>query len=179
MKIGVTGAQGTGKSTLLESIRTSNELPGHLFCVETTRWVQSLGFDINEAGGDLTQLMIMYRHIEVMNVPNFITDRTVIDGYVYTKWLYEQGRVSRSVYDFATIVFEREVERLDYIFFIEPEFDLIGDGVRSTDASWRDSIHNSMVDTIAEFNIPVIKLTGSVEARTKQFLKTIKGTNNE
>jgi nicotinamide riboside kinase len=175
MKIGISGAQGTGKSTLLDALRSGGNLSDHEYCVETTRWVQSIGFDINEAGSDMTQLMIMYRHIEVMNKPDFVTDRTVVDGLVYTEWLYNQGRVSKLVYDYARIVFDREIPRFDYLFFIQPEFDLVGDGVRSTSIEWRDQINARMTEVIESLNIPVTYLTGSVDDRVQQFLNTIAG----
>jgi predicted ATPase len=173
MKIGISGAQGTGKSTLLNALQSYGYFPTYEYCVETTRWVQSLGFDINEAGSDMTQLMIMYRHIEVMNKPDFITDRTVVDGLIYTEWLYNQGRVSKLVYDYVKIVFDREISRFDYLFFIQPEFDLIGDGVRSTSIEWRDQINARMTEVIESLDIPVTYLTGSVDNRVQQFITNI------
>jgi predicted ATPase len=173
MKIGISGAQGTGKSTLLDALQGGSYLPDHEYCVGTTRWAQSLGFDINETGSDMTQLMIIYRHIEVMNKPNFVTDRTVVDVLVYTEWLYNRGRVSKLVYDYVKIVFDREVSRFDYLFFIRPEFDLVDDGVRSTSIEWRDQINTRMTEVIESLNVPVTYLTGSVDDRVRQFLSTI------
>jgi predicted ATPase len=179
MKIGISGAQGTGKSTLLDALQSGRYLPDHEYCVGTTRWVQSLGFDINETGSDMTQLMIIYRHIEVMNKPNFVSDRTVVDVLVYTEWLYNQGRVSKLVYDYVKIVFEREISRFDYLFFIQPEFDLADDGVRSTSIEWRDQINARMTEVVESLNIPVVYLTGSVDNRVQQFINAISNKASE
>ena len=47
-----------------------------------TRWVKSLGVDINESGTDLTQELILMKHLDNLFLNDeTISDRTLIDCF--------------------------------------------------------------------------------------------------
>ena len=64
MIVSFTGAQSTGKTTLLNELKKWKELEGYVFIDEITRNVSKLGMNINEKGDDATQTAIMNAHIE-------------------------------------------------------------------------------------------------------------------
>ena len=66
MKIAFTGAQGTGKSTLVNYLADNNvkEIEGYTFVKEVTRRIQrQFNLDINEKGSLTTQILIITDHI--------------------------------------------------------------------------------------------------------------------
>lgn len=179
MRIGICGAQGVGKTTLLNALAEDKAFSEYSICSEVTRWVKSLGYNINEAGGDITQQLIMMKHIEnVMMNEKMITDRTILDGLVYTDWLYENtDNVSYESYQYALDVYEKMMHYYDVIFYIEPEFDIEDDGVRSVDVSFRDGIRDLFKEYTEEAfldGVDVVRISGSVEQRLNQIKETIK-----
>ncbi len=65
MKIAFTGAQSTGKTTLLEALKANQSYKyDYEFVDEITRRMVKKGLKINEEGSDTTQLLIMNEHIK-------------------------------------------------------------------------------------------------------------------
>lgn len=175
MKVSFTGAQSTGKTTLLDLLKSDEEFRyNYEFIDEITRRMVKKGLKINEAGSNTTQLLIMNEHIKNLLYENAIMDRCVVDGVVYTHWLYEQGNLEKWVFDYAVNVFNRYKDRYDYIFYLKPEFEIVDDGVRSTNTQFRDEIVTLFEHYIDQVNIPVINLSGAVVDRLETFYRTIK-----
>jgi nicotinamide riboside kinase len=103
-----------------------------------------------------------------------IMDRCVIDGVVYTHWLWKEGKVEEWVFNYSLKVFNYYKDRYDYIFYLKPEFDIVDDGMRSTNTQFRDEIVGLFDTYIKQLNVPVIMLTGSVQERLEQFYNTVK-----
>ena len=175
MKISFTGAQSTGKTTLLEAIKQNQEFRyKYEFIDEITRRMVKKGLKINEAGNDTTQLLIINEHIKNLLYENVIMDRCIVDGAVYTDWLHWEGKVSNWVWQYSLNVFDQYVDRYDIIFYLKPEFDIVDDGVRSMNTTFRDGIVETFERYIKHVKTPVVVLTGSVEERLEQFYNTIK-----
>lgn len=174
MKLAFTGAQSTGKTTLLKELKRDPELSlKYDFRDEITRRMQKKGLSINESGNDITQLLIMNSHIKNTLIDNVIMDRCALDGLVYTDWMYRKGKIQQWVIEYADNVFKMLIDRYDYIFYLVPEFDIEDDGVRSTDIDFRNEIVILFEQYIKAWNIPVIKLTGTVEQRLNKIKETI------
>ena len=63
MLIALSGAQCTGKTTLLNALRNDKAFQDRfMFIDEIVRTLQRKGFKINEAGTDETQLAVMHEH---------------------------------------------------------------------------------------------------------------------
>lgn len=187
MLIGFTGAQCTGKTTLLNMCK--NTLSNYNFVDEVTRKVGRMGRVINEQGDDLTQLFILKEHLVNHVIPddeNWILDRCIVDGYVYTRWLFEQGRVSGWVLNHAGCLLSMLGERLDHILYTCPDnIPMEDDGGRSINKQFRDEIidiyeklFNStmLVPGVDTWKHKVIKLSGTPEQRMNQITTLI---NNE
>lgn len=171
MRIGISGAQSVGKTTLLNALRSEKKFRDLKVCNEVTRRVMSYGLPINESGNDITQKLIMQEHIvNIFMNENFITDRTALDGVVYTKYLHESGKVNDETMTFATDVFVRLFPKYDLMFYIEPEFEIQNDGIRSVDLNFRKRVVEIFDDYFSTYNLTVIKLTGSVRERVEQVI---------
>lgn len=166
MKIGFSGAQSTGKTTLLNALKLEELFEDFIFCDEVTRRVKSYGLPINENGTDTTQRLIMQEHIvNVFLNEKMITDRTSLDGLVYTTYLHIHGKVSKDTLEYAQRVFRKVQSQYDLQFYIKPEFNLEDDGTRSPDVSFRDQIVDIFGDVISSYNLNVIYLSGTVQQR--------------
>lgn len=174
MRIGFIGTQGTGKTTILNALH--EVLPHYEKCNEVTRWVKSIGFSINEDGDDLTQELILMKHITNLQLyDNSIADRTLIDGYVYTDWLNKNGKVSTEMVNKTLLVMNKLINEYDLLFYLPIEFSLEDDGVRSTNNKFREEIDLKFREVIAsQLGTNIITLTGTVQERLKTILQNIK-----
>ena len=183
MIVSFTGAQSTGKTTLLNELKKWKEFEDYVFIDEITRNVSKLGMNINEKGDDATQTAIMNAHIENLKKgDNLILDRCSLDGVVYTHYLYSHGRVSRDTFDYARQIFTETCLKYDKIFYLKPEFDIVNDGVRSSSVQFRDEIADIFERYITEFNLGkwnVVELSGSVEDRLKAIKKVMSTSMKE
>ncbi len=171
MVISFTGAQSTGKSTLLKRCKRRKKFKGYNFEPEVTRWVKkTYGLAINEEGDEITQLAILNRHLH--NYLNYrgkdvILDRCILDGLIYTMYQYHTKKVSIEVYSYAELLFQKLIDKIDVIFYTEPDIELVDDGERSVDVEFRDTIINLFEEDITHFNLNVVRLSGSVDNRMK------------
>ena len=187
MLIGFTGAQSTGKSTLLSKcseLRRKNE-PFHeyTFIEEVTRKVKRDGHSINLEGNNITQLFILNEHVKNHTAPgNYVLDRCILDGYVYTCCLARRDIVSDWVCEYACNLLIELVDKLDIILYTEPD-DIVleDDGVRSVDYKFRQEIIDRYEQLFREnyyWKDKVVRLSGSVDDRMEQIiLKTNEYSN--
>jgi nicotinamide riboside kinase len=173
MKISFTGTHSTGKTTLLNCLKEDKQYSDYKFHDEITRTILSYGIDINENGNNLTQLLILDTHIRNLLYPNFIADRCILDGVVYTEWLYNNLKIDEWVYTYSKNLFKYLITQYDVLFYIKPEFSLIDDGVRSSNIDFQKEIYTIFEKYINDYNINVINITGTVEERLNQIKKYI------
>ena len=173
MKIAISGAQGTGKTTLLEEMQKDSRFKKFLPIKNVTRSIKAAGFNINEEGNDNTQLLIMSQHIqnfvhaETSFPMNSILERCALDGFVYTSYLYKLKKVNINTLKIAEGIFRGLIEQYDIIFYLPCEFCIKDDGVRSTDTEFQEDVELFFTSYIRDYRIPVVTLTGSVEKRIK------------
>ena len=185
MLVGFTGAGCTGKSTLLNICKQL--LPDWNFVDEVTRKVMRDGLKINEDGDNLTQLFILKEHLNnhvVSEQDNWLLDRCILDGYVYTKWLNEQGSVNNWVLTYAANLLSMLGGRLDVIFYTEPDdIQIVDDGERSINSKFRNDIvkiyENLLTNTCSTpgedmWRHKVVRLSGDVTTRMNMIQQTLK-----
>tara|TARA_R110002050_G_scaffold73794_3_gene158626 strand:- start:3913 stop:4500 length:588 start_codon:yes stop_codon:yes gene_type:complete len=180
-----TGAQSTGKTTLLKYLHKCNGNYPFEFVPEVTRLVsRDYEMPINEQGGDLTQMLIMTEHVRniykhranrLVRGIHQIFDRCALDGIVYSLWLLQEGKISRPCYDACELIWKKLKDKYDVIFYTSPDdVKLVNDGERSVDERFRNEIINIFNIHLARenFNSEVVILKGSVQER----LETVRST---
>jgi nicotinamide riboside kinase len=189
-----TGAQSTGKTTLLKRLIEANKGVDNRnfpfeFVPEVTRLVKrEYEVSINEGGDDITQMLIMTEHIRnvyggktdrLLRGIHQIYDRCALDGVVYSHYLLDKGKISRTTYEACELIYKKLKTKYDVIFYTSPkDVELVDDGERSVDVHFRDDIidlFNLYLYSINKDNRDsprVILLEGTVEER----LETIKST---
>ena len=179
MLIGFTGAQSTGKSTLLDLMTRDEYFRKCSFVKEVTRKVAKKGLNINAHGNDTTQLFILSEHLYNHHAQEkcMVLDRCIIDGYIYTRWLFEQGSVSEWVYKHACRLHDLLIKRLDVVFYTHPDdVPLEDDGVRSVNTQFRDDIiqlYNDYMRT-RQTQTDFVVLRGDVNTRMQTIKNTLK-----
>ena len=178
MLISFTGAQSTGKTTLLNHCCKQSRFRKYHCVHEVTRKVRrEQHVEINTKGDDVTQLFIMNEHLHNhMLRGDALLDRCILDGMVYTKYLHEQGSVSDWVLKYTTHLYHMLIPRLDAIFYTSPDdVELHDDGERSVDVKFRDRIielfnmYKADAPTAARLHV----LSGDVLTRYKQIEQEI------
>ena len=182
-----TGAQCTGKTTLLKHLYKENGDYPFVFIPEVTRLIRrEYNMPINESGDDLTQMLIMTEHVRnifrnradhIIRFIHQILDRCALDGIVYSHYLLDKGKIDRATYDACDLIYKKIINKYDVIFYTSHEdVELVDDGERSVDKIFREDIIG-LFDMYMQYNIiekgpRVVHLEGTVEER----LKTIKST---
>jgi nicotinamide riboside kinase len=176
MRIGITGAQSVGKTTLLNALRSEKLFKDYVICDEVTRRVKGYGLPINEEGTDNTQRLIMNEHIvNVFMNGNMLTDRTALDGLVYSAYLYNKNQISANTLKYVREVFNKVWHSYDYVFYIEPEFEIVDDGVRSVNKQFRDEIAELFEYVIEKENLSMLRVKGSVRNRVNTIIDHLEG----
>jgi hypothetical protein len=153
---------------------------------EVTRLIKrEYGVEINEAGNEMTQSLIITEHFKNLHNHNkqsrsSILDRCLLDGVVYTNYLTNHCNLEEWCLEHALYVFKKYVSQYDVIFYTDPaDVKLEDDGERSIDVSFRDEIiygFDSWIRASSYFNSDnLIVLSGTVDER----LQTIKDTLSE
>jgi len=179
MVISFTGAQSTGKSSLLEECKKDGRFNGYTFQHEVTRWVKKkYNLTINEDGDELTQLAILAKHLDnylIYRDKDVVMDRCILDGLVYTTYLYAGPNqvIGDEVYNYTEFLFKKLIDKIDIIFYTEPEVPLVDDGERSVDVEFRDGIVKLFEEAIKHFKIPVVRLSGNMKERMTTIYKTL------
>lgn len=170
MKICISGAQSTGKTTLVNSLK--DKLEDFKFVTNITRSLKEKGFKINEDGDDSTQLNIQKIHTENLKLDgNVVYDRSLLDGLVYTHYLFLNGKVSEETLKKVKKLFESSFYKYDLFCYIKPEFDIVEDNVRSTDVLFRNTIVHLFDYYIDKYKLKPLVIKGNVEQRVEQILK--------
>lgn len=171
MVISFTGAQSTGKSTLLAKMQTEERFRKFNFVPEITRGLKDkYKLDINEDGDEFTQLLTVNSHL--YNYLDFkgkdvVLDRCILDGLIYTMYQYQKKKIPIEMYNYTEYLFKKLIGNVDIILYTEPDIPLVDDGERSANKEFRDIIISLFEEAINHFDIKVIRLNGSVDNRMK------------
>ena len=144
-----------------------------------TREIQTQGIAINELGSDVSQALVIAKHIEHAFVPgNILLDRCILDGLVYTKVLNGKHMVSDVIMHYAYHIFDELSMKYDVIFYVEPTLPLQVDGIRSLDADFFANVVSTFEEYLRGYftftQAFVVRIAGSREERVQKVLATLK-----
>jgi hypothetical protein len=94
---------------------------------------------------------------------NMLTDRTALDGLVYSAYLFKNNKIDASTLRYVKDVFNKVWHSYDYVFYIEPEFEIVDDGVRSINKQFRDEIADLFEATIEKEKLNIQIVDGSIK----------------
>lgn len=172
MRFIFTGAQGTGKTTILNHFK-ENGVP---VITEIVRNLAKEGININEQGDLQGQRTIFNKYDELLSqTKTYISDRGLTDVIAYSYTLAEKGRVP---YEFVNNQLDRlkqfTQENPDIVYFYFPiEFPVVDDGVRSTDEHFRIVVDRYIKRILEAVGIRYVEVRGTVEERIKIVENTI------
>lgn len=169
-RIILTGAQGTGKTTVLNMFKAA----GYPVITEVVRnLVKNQGITINKEGTDETQALVFKTYAQLLGeTEKYVSDRGLTDVISYTAAGVFEGKVNKSVLDVQEILIEDFVkENPDIVYIYFPiEFAVVPDGTRSVDEDYRKQIDNLIHDTLDNLGIEYLTVTGTPEERFHQIL---------
>ena len=187
-----TGAQCTGKTTLLKHLYKENGMYPFEFVPEVTRLIKrEYNMHINESGDDLTQLLIMTEHVRnifrdgadrLLRGVHQIFDRCALDGIVYSHYLLNKGKINRATYDACDLMYKKLINKYDVIFYTShKDVKLVDDGERSVDNIFRNDIIG-LFDMYLQYDLikdgpKVVILKGTVEERLESIKSTLESYN--
>lgn len=176
MRIGFTGSQGVGKTTVSELMRADQRFDDYFFPVSSARLLISSG--INTEATPLNQLLIMLHRVNnIQASPNVVSDRTAIDSWAYSQYQSEHvwnkdevppgyEEITRRFVELAM----RDIDLLVYfpVFWL-PEYD----GVRSPVLNYQTEIDKYIIKGIERFYAgPVLTMCNeSASARADRIIQ--------
>ena len=165
-RIVFTGAQGTGKTTVLKEF----EKKGMNIITEVVRRLAKTGVKINKDGDEdgQTKIFEVYEYeLGYHPINGYISDRCLVDVIAYSMYLAEQGKISDEFVQNQMnklIKFKNENPDIAYCYF-PIEFNVVADGVRDTDEEFRAAIAHNIIAVMQEAGIQPIIIKGTVEER--------------
>ena len=181
-KIALTGAHGTGKTTLTNAVvarfaptretTPSREVPRIL-----VEHADDSEFFRRGNNSPVRQLLIMLHQIieddERRRAADLVVcDRTLVDHIAYT---FVQFRDAFDGAERAIIIeaARRWITTYDIVFYVPIEFAVEDDGVREGDITFQAEIDKEIVSLYKEIGLETVRVTGSVEARTRAVLDAV------
>ena len=174
MKIAIIGTHCSGKTSLCNKMYSSLWFEDYTFTQEPMREVARLGFKVNENADDAAQLAMVGLHLNNLLKRNIVSDRSLLDAYIYAKYIREHsGVVSAETLEFIERIMKHNLHRYNLLVLCEPEFKVVNDGFRSTDDNFRNEIHQMFLDAIKWLKLDVLTVNGNTEERYKKVIKVV------
>ena len=168
MKIAFTGTVSTGKTTLATEI--NKKYPELQLCTNLARsYMVNYGLKLNTESTDDTQIIFNKLFENLLIIPSFVSDRSLIDSFAYHLSVYNRGGISPYVVAYQESIVQHYMSKYDYVFYTPVEFPLVVDGQRASDLSYQQEIDNIIKMYLKKYNVKYQIIKGSVEERLKMF----------
>jgi len=175
LKIVITGAQGTGKTTLASRLASELNLPLIPECsreVARRIGITHLSQLSVEGFTRFEELCLENQLAEEGKHASFVSDRCTLDGAVYwLKWL-ESVRPPEETEGFVNKARENMVN-YDYIFYLPVEFSPAWDGFRSTDMTYQKEVEAYFLKLLENWEVEYHPLSGCLDRRLHSTLEVL------
>jgi nicotinamide riboside kinase len=168
MRIGLTGAQSVGKTTLARALGEIDYLKDHSIQTERSKYLSSLGIPLNTDSTLPGQFVFLAERASELLHPNIITDRTIWDVCAFTL-------SAKSISDWEKRTFVDAAMCLkdyyDIVIYVSPRgVEMENNGIRETDLAYRVKIDAAIKMALLEYKP---KRLIEVEGTTKERISTI------
>lgn len=174
MKIGFCGTMSVGKTTLVNALKDLPEFQDYTFRTERSKHLMSLGIPLNTDSTLKGQTVFLSERAAELMQENIITDRTVIDVMSFAQCSNSMNHIEKE--NFVQLAASL-IHEYDYIFYVSPEgVDIEDNGIRETDAKYRQLIDNSIRYFITRYGNRIknlIQIKGTTEERIKVIQETL------
>lgn len=171
MRIGICGAQGTGKSTLAFALHSIYNLP---IIKEQAR--EAADFmeisklsslkNKDQKGVLYQELCLQYQLIAENKHNSFISDRTTVDNAIYwIKWHMSKANSLRSLAYLNMC--KLNAKKYDLVFYIPPEIPLENDGFRSTNGYYREEMDKLAYWLLVAWEVNFVTIEGDFNCRVQ------------
>ena len=166
------GAQGTGKTSVMEALPASwPKIQG-----VTRKTIADNKLAINQDSTDRSQTAIFDAYSDALSIDkDFISERSLFDVLAFTQYQFCLGKVSQKVFLDQlkrTKKFVQENPDALYIYF-PVEFAPADDGQRSTDPEYQKAIDAFIRLFIGMFPIKYMIISGPVSERVRQIQSVV------
>lgn len=144
MKIFLTGAQGTGKTTLNKQLYEIDKIK-KLECLDSTSHKFAKSKDVFKKPETLLEFQTkLFAHCmeQYLNHDNFISSRYFADMYAYCKYEYDKGFKEYKTFMDAVLLASKYIE--GYIIYVPIMFEVEGTNMRSADKNFQKEIDNNI-----------------------------------
>lgn len=174
MKIAIVGSHCTGKTSLINKLQSNIEFKDYEFFPEAIREIRHLGFPCNELADDSSQLAMLSLHLLHLKEPNMVTDRCILDNYIYAYMLKAMGsNISQQCINTLQEYFIDSISKYDIYAFCPVQFKMKNDGFRMADTKVQEEISEEILRTLIKY-VPeerYILLMGETHERVNQLLE--------
>jgi nicotinamide riboside kinase len=172
MRIGLTGTQCVGKTTLVKALQNLPEFKDYHFATERSKYLRDLGIPLNTDSSVRGQFLFLAERTTELLHDNLLADRTVWDVCAYTlssktiEWTQK-----RKIIEAASLL----MDYYDIVFYIDPEgVEIEDNGVRETDPEYRKKIDYAICGLLNEYAPhKLVTIKGTTEERIKVILENI------
>ena len=174
MKIGFCGTMSVGKTTLVNALKELPEFKDYNFRTERSKYLMEMGIPLNTDSTVKGQSVFLAERASELMQENIITDRTVIDVMSFAHCSKSINYLDKDKFEqFAACL----IHEYDHIFYVSPlGVDIEDNGVRETDAKFREDIDNVIQTLLNKYRHHIKNLTnivGSTEERIEKIKQTI------
>ena len=181
MRIAFTGVHSTGKTTLLDALKSNYS--EELYAIsEIARNVISCGYPLGKDANVDSYINLISEQLKAENIfVNYgrdkliIADRTLLDTLAYAK--VNKGLPRPYIPEYFIDMLEQiwliEKNFYDLYIYFPIEFEMKNDDVRPLGEDYRASVNDQIKRLLDKFSVKYLVITGSVDNRLQQILEVI------
>jgi deoxyadenosine/deoxycytidine kinase len=172
MRIGITGTQSVGKTTLVKNLAKLEVFKDYKLVTERSKYLKDLGIPLNTDSTVNGQIVFLAERASELLHKDVITDRTVWDVSAFTMLAKSIDiNFKLSLINTAMIL----KDQYDIIFYIDPTgINMEDNGVRETNLEYRVKINQEILRLLTLYPPKkMVILSGSIEDRINTILGNI------
>tara|TARA_B110000240_G_C13281379_1_gene360223 strand:- start:172 stop:690 length:519 start_codon:yes stop_codon:yes gene_type:complete len=166
MRIGFCGTMSVGKTTLVNALQELPEFKDYHFRTERSKYLMEMGIPLNTDSTLKGQLVFAAERAAELMQEKIITDRTIVDVMAFASLSTSMSEAEKY---FINATIQPLMNEYDVLFYVSPEgVEIEDNGVRETNAEYRDAIDKQIKSTIRMHSSNIITIKGTVEERIAQ-----------